>query len=107
MDIHRWHKERGFDGIGYHYVICEDGTTETGRPHYWSGAHVAGHNKDTLGVCLIGRDEFTDQQMGALVELYDKLAALYPEAEWLNHRDLDPDKTCPNFDAAGLLTGIN
>lgn len=30
-DIDRWHRERGFNGIGYHYVIRLDGRLEKGR----------------------------------------------------------------------------
>ena len=29
-DIDRWHRERGFNGIGYHYVIRLDGRLESG-----------------------------------------------------------------------------
>ena len=32
-DIDRWHRERGFNGIGYHYVIRLDGRLEKGREH--------------------------------------------------------------------------
>lgn len=53
-DIDRWHKERGFDCIGYHYVIDLDGTIEKGRPIEKVGAHVKGHNSNSIGVCYIG-----------------------------------------------------
>jgi len=70
--IHKWHKERGFDGIGYHYVILEDGEVENGRPHYWEGAHTKGHN-DTIGICLIGEHDFTPEQFKSLSGLLDVL----------------------------------
>lgn len=101
--IHKWHLERGWSGIGYHYVVTQDGTVEQGRPHYWTGAHVRGHNKDSLGICLIGVKDFTNEQVKSLVRLRDELTNRYPEAEWFNHYDLDPSKTCPNFDAVALL----
>ena len=66
--IHRWHKERGFDGIGYHYVILEDGTVENGRPEFWSGAHAKGHN-DAIGICFIGDEDFTEAQFQSLAKL--------------------------------------
>lgn len=97
-DIHHWHLERGWSGIGYHYVITEDGRRQTGRPHYWAGSHVRGHNKNSLGICLLGVDEFTEAQMMELTQLLRELKRVYPEAEILGHRDLDPRKTCPNFD---------
>lgn len=104
-DIHDWHKERGWDGIGYHAVIRRDGTREAGRPPYWPGAHVRGHNHESLGVCLIGRDEFTPAQMLALAELLREWSRAHPEAEVVGHRDLDSHKTCPNFDARAWWYG--
>lgn len=53
-DIDRWHRQRGFHGIGYHYVIRLDGTIEHGRPVEQIGAHCKGHNATTIGVCYIG-----------------------------------------------------
>lgn len=96
--IHKWHVERGWSGIGYHYVVLEDGTVERGRPHYWTGAHVKNHNSDSLGICLIGRDSFTEEQFLALRGLINLLKLSYPRAEVLGHRDLDGNKSCPNFD---------
>ena len=62
LDIHKMHLEFGWDGIGYHKVICRSGKIENGRPEYWIGAHVKGINHISLGVCLIGQDPFTTQQ---------------------------------------------
>ena len=65
-DIHQMHLSFGWDGVGYHRIICRDGVIECGRPDYWIGAHVRGFNDVSLGVCLIGRHSFTDAQMQAL-----------------------------------------
>ncbi|WP_163834704.1 N-acetylmuramoyl-L-alanine amidase [Spartinivicinus ruber] len=97
-DIHRWHKERGWDGIGYHKVIKRDGTVENGRPDYWPGAHVKNHNQHSLGVCLIGRDCITSAQLVSLGKVIDDWLLKYPDAEVVGHCDLDSGKTCPNFD---------
>ena len=40
--IDKWHKKRGWRGIGYHYVIALDGTMEYGRMIDVPGAHVKG-----------------------------------------------------------------
>ena len=71
-EIDRWHKERKWSGIGYHkvilnghresvrpYVAADDGVVEDGRPLDTMGAHVLGHNSDSIGICLIGRNHFT------------------------------------------------
>ena len=38
IDIHNMHLGFGWDGIGYHKVIKNDGEIENGRPEYWVGA---------------------------------------------------------------------
>ncbi|MCG7904405.1 MAG: N-acetylmuramoyl-L-alanine amidase [Candidatus Thiodiazotropha weberae] len=102
-DIHCWHKEKGWDGIGYHAVIRRNGEVERGRPVYWPGAHVKGFNSVSLGVCLIGRNVFTYEQQEALRELITEWKHKYPEAKVVGHRDLDPIKTCPNVNVEDLL----
>jgi len=96
--IHRWHKQRGWAGIGYNWVIVESGAVQAGRPEYWTGAHCKGHNTGSIGICLIGEDTFTDEQMSALVGMVRILKAKYPGAEVLGHYQLDDGKTCPNID---------
>ena len=61
-DIHKMHLEFGWDGIGYHKIISRNGDIEDGRPEYWVGAHARGFNKISLGVCLIGKKNFTTRQ---------------------------------------------
>ena len=51
-DIRRWHRQRGFSDIGYHFVVRLDGTIEAGRPLELPGAHCRGHNLRSIGVCL-------------------------------------------------------
>lgn len=101
-EIHRWHLENGWDGIGYHAVIRRSGLVERGRPEYWTGSHVGGKNSISLGVCLIGKDEFTDEQFNSLHNLLDEWGVKYPEAEVVSHYELDSRKTCPNYDAASV-----
>ena len=101
--IHKWHQEKGWAGIGYSYVIDEKGAIANGRPvfpdtkEWWMGAHVRGHNHHSIGICLIGQSHFHKDQLDALRDQLDYLKAIWPEAEIVGHRDLDPKKTCPNF----------
>ena len=68
LDIHKMHIGFGWDSIGYHKDdnLCRNGKIENGRPEYWIGAHVKGKNEISLGVCLVGRDNFTDKQFSSL-----------------------------------------
>ena len=43
-DIARWHRERGFKKVGYHYIIYRDGSVHIGRPVKETGAHCEKHN---------------------------------------------------------------
>lgn len=108
-DIDRWHRERGWMGIGYHFVITRSGKIEDGRDIERVGAHVQGHNAASIGICMAGgmnrsKDgpaiNFTDAQFAALRDLIDDLIALYPSAKVSGHCDWTKAKTCPNFNAA-------
>jgi N-acetyl-anhydromuramyl-L-alanine amidase AmpD len=110
--ITRWHRAKGWVTIGYHYVIGRDGTVETGRSETTTGAHVAGYNKDNLGICLVGgvnergkaTNNFTPNQFDSLVQLLKELKGRYPHAEILGHRDWpNVAKDCPSFDVKSWL----
>ena len=44
-DIHRWHLDRGWSGIGYHYYVRKDGSTTQHRRLDEVGAHCRPFNK--------------------------------------------------------------
>jgi N-acetylmuramoyl-L-alanine amidase len=108
-DIRRWHREKGWSDIGYHYVVYRNGQIATGRDVDLQGAHCAegGHNRYSIGVCYVGgmtrdgrspKDTRTPQQRSALLSLLTDLKMLYPEAKIYGHRDF-AHKDCPCFDA--------
>jgi N-acetylmuramoyl-L-alanine amidase len=106
-EIDRWHRQRGFLSVGYHYVIRRDGTLETGRSLYAAGAHARGFNHNSVGICMVGgvtegdvnvaEDNFTDTQKEALVGLVESLTKEFPEADVIGHRQVAA-KACPSFD---------
>ena len=117
--IKEWHtKERGWRDIGYHYVITNgvkeycrpyqkelDGLIQEGRPLSVAGAHVKGHNRDSIGICLIGKHHFTAKQLyDALPTLLRLLVPSYMLSidDIYGHNELDPKKTCPNFQVNNL-----
>ena len=107
-DIHKMHLSFGWDGIGYHKIICQNGIVENGRPTYWQGAHVYGYNKNSLGICLIGKSNFNDKQLNSLFILLKSWAKIYPNAEIIGHRDFpNTKKTCPNFNVRKWLKEKN
>lgn len=105
-DVRRWHRERGFSDIGYHYLILVDGTIEVGRPLSAVGAHCKGHNAHSIGICYVGglndkgktADTRTPAQREAMRSLLISLKHRFPDAIIHGHRDF-ASKACPCFDA--------
>lgn len=98
-EIRRWHLEKGWKDIGYHYVIRRGGQVEKGRPDSQSGAHVRGHNKNSIGVVWVGRDFMTNEQREAMYDLLSNLLFKYylsPE-NVLGHYEVNEYKNCPNL----------
>jgi N-acetylmuramoyl-L-alanine amidase len=99
-EIRDWHIIRGFDDVGYHFVIKRDGTIEKGRPLEQMGAHVAGHNLDSIGICWVGRDDPSAKQWRALPKKLHKLCRTFglTAEDIYGHKDFTKSKTCPNLD---------
>lgn len=105
-DITNWHKQRGWRTCGYHYVVRLDGSIERGRAISQPGAHCRGHNAHSIGVAYVGgldtdgkpADTRTEAQKHALLKLLVNLTKIY-RCRIHGHRDYNPQKACPCFDA--------
>jgi N-acetylmuramoyl-L-alanine amidase len=106
-EVDKWHRARGFDGIGYHYLIGLNGVIHFGRPDSKVGAHCEGQNANSIGICYVGglaadgktpKDTRTAAQKAALIVLIGKLKKEYPDATVHGHREFAA-KACPCFDA--------
>ena len=118
-EIRKWHTDpkpdgNGWSDIGYHYVIRRDGTVELGRREEIPGAHVYGHNHDSIGICLVGGKpaiaggvscNYTLRQWVSLQDLVSNLEGRYPHAEVVGHNNFTNAKTCPNFDVKAWWYG--
>ena len=104
--VDRWHRERGFRMVGYHYFIKRDGTLQPGRELMNAGAHATGYNEKSVGICLAGglaedkttpEANFTTKQWEALQALVSVLQEKFPKAQVIGHSDV-ANKACPCFD---------
>lgn len=125
LALDRMHRQRGFNGCGYHYYIERDGKINSMRPSEKVGAHARGYNAHSLGICYEGgldkngraADTRTERQKVSLRALVKVLRQLYPTINRVvGHRDLSADrngdgvitpdewtKQCPCFDVANEL----
>ena len=131
-EVRKWHIEgNGWVDIGYQYLVsngqirpdyylpASNGSLEIGRQidgdniveSGEQGAHAYGYNSDSIGICLIGNDQFTVDQISKLIELVVNLMNRF-EIQLENvvrHYELDPRKTCPNIEMDSfrkLLKGV-
>ena len=104
--IDRWHRERGWSGIGYHFVIDLDGTIMLGRDINRVGAHVAGHNSGTIGAVYVGgltadakraKDTRTPSQRASMLYLTKLIASQWGIMRISGHNQYAA-KACPSFD---------
>ena len=116
----KWHKARGWDGLGYHFVIgngrgSADGRVEVG--YRWRdqthGAHTDGqglgvhyraepkyYNQHGVGICLVGdfmKTRPTEKQMRSLTKLCAFLMAhcRIPAAHIIGHYHTKSTTECP------------
>ena len=100
--IKKWHMDKGWKDIGYHYLIEFDGTARIGRSILTQGAHSKFNNHDSIGICLAGKDNIRTVQKCKLIKLVKLIRALlgddipaYPHCEFSN-------TLCPGFDLSEL-----
>jgi len=105
-DIRRWHLKRGFNDIGYHYLIHIDGTIEEGRPLNKQGAHCSGQNIGSIGICYVGgmskdmkkaKDTRTIKQKDSLILLMIQLMYKYNKDMTIHGHNEFANKACPSF----------
>lgn len=111
LDINAIHQKKGWEGIGYHFVIDNgtigkaDGQIEA-SPRWIKqkdGAHcqASGMNYKGIGICLVGnfsKDRVSQAQMSSLVYLVNTLAKYYniPESRIMGHGQVSGAATeCP------------
>jgi len=113
-DVTAWHRQRGFNTIGYHYLIGLNGEIWKGRDESIIGAHCEGHNSDSIGVCYVGgltkdgkiaKDTRTISQQASLLKLIKELKVKYPNATIHGHNEFS-NKSCPSFNVKNWIKSV-
>ena len=104
QDFHQ--NGRGWNDIGYHFLVDRGGNIYQGRPETVIGAHVGGANTGNIGVCLLGcyhppetscLQEITTESREAVVKLFSWISDTYGQnpSLLLGHRDYFGTTACP------------
>lgn len=110
-DIHNWHKDNGWGGAGYHFLIRKNGKIYRLRPEKAIGAHAKGSNYNSIGICFEGSynvETMPDAQIVAGQELVAYLQSKYGISTVQKHSDVN-STDCPgkNFPFAQISTWID
>lgn len=94
QDIDRWHKNNGWAGCGYHFLVIKDGSIYRGRPENKLGAHTSNYNTGSLGICFEGKyntEEMPETQLKVGQELIKYLLNKYKlnKSNVYKHKDFN------------------
>lgn len=105
-EFDRWHRAKGWNGIGYHRVYAPDGSTAPGRAFTRTGAHVLGYNTGSIGFCMVPirtidkmghwTTYYTPEQHAAVQRDILALARQTPIERLAGHNEF-ASKLCPGF----------
>lgn len=103
--VDRWHRKRGWSGVGYHFMIDKDGKLMTGRSISKTPAAQGGNNTGTIAICVHGLEEglFNAYQFETLQDLCTHLNDIYYESLTFHGHCEVSAKTCPVFDYKAVL----
>lgn len=109
--ITEWHKAKGWNTIGYHWVVEDGGVVVAGRPLDMRGAHCPQDNAnyDSIGICITGDNTvegegWSEEQINAAVRLTNSLCFIFGISLVYGHRDVPGTATlCPGLDVRALL----
>jgi len=100
--IRQWHLARGFNDIGYHFLIDSDGKTHNGRSIELTPAAQKWHNKRTIAICVTGLRQFEMEQFDELRELCDSIRRTLPHVTFHGHNEVAA-RECPVFNYREVL----
>ena len=114
--IREYHLNKGWDEVGYHWLVNRHGFVVRGRDQSTQGAHALGLNAESLGICCIGDYEDSTPSFEMMRALESLLTALcmslsIPVTNIIAHRDVAPpgrksSTRCPGdklYQCLGLL----
>ena len=109
--IHSYHLNKGWIGIGYNILVDKYGNTYWGRGIEYRGAHTKGYNDISIGICAIGNMEtgiMPEAQKESIKKTIKEVLQYYPSiTKIVGHKDLAatlcPGKNYPLSEMKALI----
>lgn len=102
-EIRDWHKARGWNDVGYHFLIDKLGGVFEGRPLEAVPAAQRGHNSGTIAIMVHGFKDFPDASLTALQALCGEInEAYHGRISFHGHCEV-ANKSCPVFEYRDVL----
>lgn len=106
--------QNGWKDVGYHYIIKRNGEIDHGRPVSEIGAHCKGHNRYSIGICLVGgmsesgdsEDNFTEAQINRLKQVVTDLKSRFIDIKKVSGHCDYANKACPCFNVNEKLAEL-
>lgn len=95
-------KRKGWTNSGYHYLVTSDGKVHKLLSVDKIANGVRGYNAVSVHVAYTGVMP-NDTQWRTLHSLASCLHGDFPSAKLVGHCDLNPSKSCPNFDVSKIF----
>ena len=109
-EVQRLHRhDRGWADVGYHFMVDAGGLIYAGRSLSVRGAHTAGHNTGSAGVCLMGDFRYhapTMAQWDAFIVLSRWLAGELQLTHLAGHSQFNAGTACPGDKVREQLPAI-
>ena len=112
-DIARFHvNTNDWAGIGYHYLITDNGAIYKTNDENVISYHASGFNSNSIGVAITGNhdlgDEISTKKYNALVYLLAKLSNKYNISveNIIGHNETGSPKQCPSIDMDQLISDV-
>tara|TARA_Y100001937_G_scaffold15006_2_gene20365 strand:- start:375 stop:1838 length:1464 start_codon:yes stop_codon:yes gene_type:complete len=120
-DIHEWHLDKGYTGIGYHFIITRSGMLQRGRPLNLIGDHAPefNHNQFSIGIAFVGgfncstltknpdrflsSESFTQSQWTTFDMFCEAFYTVLPAGQAWGHNDISNLNTDPGFDVPSYV----
>ncbi len=106
---------RGWDDVGYHYLIPPNGDIYEGRYLAYKGSHVEKANTGKIGILIMGDfehqiwdfdDDPTAAQLNSAVALIDTLKSHFKLDKLGGHKDYKAGTECPGGELYGKIPDL-